>query len=92
LDAARHDIQKYLKRERRKDVPAGADFWDFDCRLGTDPENAQTVSLAALTEGITLLAQQGVPQFYVEIFAKPGVRTPRPQGAGATAQGEADED
>ena len=30
LDAVKHDVRKYLKRERRRDLPEGADFWDFD--------------------------------------------------------------
>ena len=36
LEAAKHDIRKYLKRERRKPLPAGADIWDFDARFGQD--------------------------------------------------------
>ena len=34
LDAVKHDIRKYMKRERRDPLPEGADFWDFDCRFG----------------------------------------------------------
>ena len=44
LEAIKHDIRKYLKRERRRDVPAGADFWDFDCKFGlTEDTSAQRV-------------------------------------------------
>jgi hypothetical protein len=40
LEAIKHDIRKYLKRERRRDVPEGADFWDFDCKFGLTEEAA----------------------------------------------------
>ncbi len=38
LDAVKHDIRKYFKRERSRPVPAEADFWDFDCKVGTSAE------------------------------------------------------
>ena len=30
LEAVKHEIRKYIKRERRRDLPEGAHFWDFD--------------------------------------------------------------
>ena len=36
LEAVKHDIRKYQKRERRRELPAGAHFWDFDCRFGAE--------------------------------------------------------
>ena len=41
LDAVKHDIRKYMKRERRDPLPEGADFWDFDCRFGADKDSAE---------------------------------------------------
>jgi hypothetical protein len=32
LEAVKHDIRKYFKRERGRPVPAGADFWDNPAR------------------------------------------------------------
>jgi hypothetical protein len=74
LDAVKHEIRKYMKRERRRDVPAGADFWDFDCRLGADEASAATVHPGSLIEGIDAIAKEGAEQFYVEVLAKPGHR------------------
>jgi hypothetical protein len=74
LDAVKHEIRKYMKRERRRDVPAGADFWDFDCRLGVDEASAVTVHPGNLIEGIDAIAKEGGAQFYVEVLAKPGHR------------------
>lgn len=81
LEAVKHDIRKYIKRERRRDIPEGADFWDFDCQFGATKEAAAVVHLSALTGLINGVVAEGGKQFYVEILAKPGKRTARPEGA-----------
>ncbi|MGV3682779.1 MAG: DUF6172 family protein [Acidovorax sp.] len=80
LEAVKHDIRKYIKRERRREIPAGADFWDFDCQFGATKEAATAVHLSALTGLINGVVAEGGKQFYVEILAKPGKRTARPAG------------
>jgi len=77
LEAVKHEIRKYLKRERRRDLPEGADFLDFDCRFGATRETAEVVHLAALMGQLDAIAKEGGEQAYVEILAKPGVRRPR---------------
>lgn len=85
LDAVKHELRKYMKRERRRDVPAGADFWDFDCRFGLAPESAEVVHQGNLIERIDAAAREGAESFYVEILAKPGHRKAKPAGAGEAA-------
>jgi Family of unknown function (DUF6172) len=88
LDAVKHEIRKYLKRERRRELPEGVDFWDFDCRFGLTQDAAEVVHLATLTGRIDTAAAEGAEQFYVEILAKHGHRQARPgrtAGASATA-------
>lgn len=77
LDAIKHEIRQYIKRERRKTLPEGVDFWDFDCQFGTRPDNAQGVHLATLTALIDAVAKDGGNAFYLELLAKPGHRTAR---------------
>ena len=77
LDAAKHDIRKYIKRERRRLLPEGVDFWDFDCRFGASEDTAQIAHIAELTPLIDALVQDGGTAFYVEILAKHGHRQPR---------------
>lgn len=91
LDAVKHEIRKYIKRERRRDVPEGADFWDFDCQFGRTKEEAAVVHLSALTGLVNEVAAEGGAQFYVEILAKPGKRQPRSAGEaghGGTEEGD----
>ena len=78
LDAAKHDIRKYVKRERAKPLPAGVDFWDFDCNLGASDATAAPVHFAALTGAIDELLKDGGDQFFVSVVAKAGHRTAKP--------------
>jgi hypothetical protein len=80
LEAVKHEVRKYIRRERRRDLPEGADYWDFDCRFGATEEAAEVVHLSALTGLIDGVAQAAGPQFYVEILAKPAQRKPKPPG------------
>jgi predicted N-acyltransferase len=80
LDAIKHEIRKYLKRERRRDLPEGVDFWDFDCKFGLSEDTAEVVHLANVITCIDTAAKEQASQFYVEILAKHGVRAKRPAG------------
>lgn len=82
LAALKNRIRKYIKRERRKKLPEGVDFWDFDCRLGPDEDSAAPVHIAELIPKLGALADAGNTHVYVEILAKPGHRTPRSTATG----------
>ncbi len=79
LEATKHEIRKYIKRERNRALPEGVDYWDFDCRFGSTQELSQIAHLAELTPLIDALVKEGGTQFYVEILAKHGHRQVRPQ-------------
>ena len=83
LDAAKHDIRKYVKRERSRPLPAGVDFFDFDCKLGASEGAAATLHFATLMGAINALVKDGVDQFYVEVVTTHGHRSARPVAAGA---------
>ena len=75
LEAIKGDVRKYLKRERRKPVKTGVDFWDFDCRVGVDQASAVVTHPAVVIEAIDATARtEGAATVFVELLAKPGVR------------------
>ena len=78
LEAVKHDIRKYFKRERSRPVPAGADFWDFDCKVGASADSAQAVRVGAVIEAVDAAVQSGATSVYVEILSKHGIRVPAP--------------
>ncbi|MDP3702340.1 MAG: DUF6172 family protein [Hylemonella sp.] len=86
LEAVKHDIRKYVKRQRRVALPQGVDFWDFDCRVGLSADTAAPVHFGNLIEQIDVAAQAGATAVYVELLVKNGQRQARPQVAGEEGQ------
>jgi predicted N-acyltransferase len=78
LEAVKHEVRKYVRRERRRALPEGVDFWDFDCRFGPTEAEAVVVHFATLTERMDAVATAGGNQFFVEILASHGRRQHRP--------------
>ena len=78
IEATKHDIRKYVKRQRRVPLPEGVDFWDFDCKFGANADDATPIHFAELTEKIDALVQAGGESFYLELLVKDGVRSFKP--------------
>jgi len=91
VEASKHDIRKYVKRERSRSLPAGVDFWDFDCKFGSNEAAAAVVHFATLMTLIDTAVQEGAEQFYVEVVTRHGHRSARPQGAQATSDTSGDD-
>lgn len=70
VDSIKHDIKKYLKKERNNKLPSGTKYWSFDCKLGQTEETATTLSLLELTKSIDDLVENKVKSIYVEMTAK----------------------
>ena len=83
LEAIKHEIRKYVKRQRRVPLPAGVDFCDFECRFGTTEAIATDVHFATLTALIDAVAKEGGDAFYIEILAKNGHRQTRAEAGSA---------
>ncbi|MGJ8697087.1 MAG: DUF6172 family protein [Verrucomicrobiaceae bacterium] len=79
LDSIKAELNKYLKRERRKELPEGVDFWDFDCRVGTDEASAASCHVNELSTAIDTAASSSPEAVYVEILSKKGIRSSKPK-------------
>jgi len=88
LDAIKHEVRKYVKRQRRVPVPAGVNFWDFDCKFGNDEDSAETVHLAEIIKRMDAAAAEGAAQVFVEMVAKEGHRRVRPAGEALPTQAD----
>lgn len=74
VEAVKHEVKKYLKRERNKKLPNDVDFWDFDCKFGATEADAEEVHVSTLNQKISEAEAQQQKSFYIEILAKPGHR------------------
>jgi hypothetical protein len=78
VDSVKHEVRKYVKRERRRQLPEGMDYWDFDCKFGLAAESSEVAHLATLVGRVDAAAKEGAAQVYVEILARPAKRKPKP--------------
>ncbi|MEA3492066.1 MAG: DUF6172 family protein [Campylobacterota bacterium] len=75
VEASKHEIRKYLKRERNKKLPDGVDYWDFDCCFGQNSEETQSIHVAEITTALDKAYDRSWERCYIEIIAKPAQRT-----------------
>ncbi|NQZ33359.1 MAG: hypothetical protein HRU06_18985 [Oceanospirillaceae bacterium] len=74
VDSIKHDVKKYIKRERNKQLPSDQDYWDFDCKYGTSESEAASIHLSEINKSIDTAAKQELESFYLEILVKPAKR------------------
>jgi len=80
VDSIKYDIKKYLNRERRKTLPAGMDYWTFDCRFGATVDVAEKIFTSEINKHIDAAVAQELESFYVEILARACKHKPRELG------------
>lgn len=78
VDAIKHEVKKYIKRERNKALPADVDFWDFDCKYGAEETSSKAIHLSEINKYISEAEAEKLESFYLEILVKPGHRQKKP--------------
>lgn len=81
VEAIKHEVRKYIKRERRRKLPDDVDFLDFDCRFGADEASSDVIHLSAIDKSIDWAVSEQLPSFYLEILSRPGHRSRKPKAA-----------
>ena len=74
VEQIKSDVRKYVKRERKKPLPEGVDFWDFGCQVGQGEAAPETKHLEEIVPAIDQAAAVGCASVYIEILARPGHR------------------
>ena len=65
IEAVKSEVRKYLKRNRRKDLPKGADFWDFLCKFGATEAEAKKCHWAEIDKFIDQAEKDELKSFYI---------------------------
>jgi hypothetical protein len=71
-DKIKHEVKKYIARERRKSTPENVDFWDFNCVIGATAQEAKMIEVKDINSQVSTYVTEGKSEFYLEILAKPG--------------------
>jgi hypothetical protein len=78
LEAIKHEIRKYAKREKKKTLSDKEKmYWDFDCRIGASAEDAKAVIFEDLINALDEIKATGAEEVYVEILAKEVEKPPK---------------
>ena len=71
LEAVKHEIRKYVKREKKKKLSdSKLLYWDFDCKVGATEDSAEVVVFEELIKALDAVKEGGAKEVYVEILAK----------------------
>ncbi|WP_029407720.1 DUF6172 family protein [Thiomicrorhabdus sp. Milos-T2] len=78
IESIKKEVRKYLNRERKKALPKGTNFWDFDCKFGADESTSKEFHVSEINNIIDKVQADGLESFYLEILAKAVTRTKKP--------------
>lgn len=70
VDAIKHEVRRYVKRERGKRLPEGFEVWEFSCKVGSDPSSAEPKDLREIASAIDVVAASGTASVFIEVVAR----------------------
>ncbi len=74
LEAIKHEIRKYIKREKRKPLPEEVDFWKFNCKFAKNDEEPKEIDFLEITKNIDEASKEECESFYMEILSSEGIK------------------
>ncbi len=72
LESIKHNIRKYIKREKRKELPEGSNFWKINCKFGQTQDSAVEIRFEDIMKNINEASEQNLESFYIELIAQAG--------------------
>lgn len=79
IEAAKNEVKKYIKQERARALPEGADFWGFNCKFGQVESKARDIHEGDINVNISSAQNQHWKSFYLEVVPTPKTRMKRPK-------------
>lgn len=85
VELIKGQINKYIKRERKKSLPDGFDFFDFDCSFGDSVEQKKEIHVTEISKYIDEAVLRQQERFYLELLSFPRKRTKKPKTEDGTS-------
>ena len=79
VESIKHEIRKYIKREKNKPLPEGVDFWKFECKFAKNSDEPKTIEFVDITKNIDEASNEKCETLYMEILSVEGKREPKPE-------------
>lgn len=77
VESIKHEIRKYIKREKNKPKPEGVDFWKFECKFAKNSDEPKTIEFIDITKCIDEASSENCETLYMEILSVEGKREPK---------------
>jgi hypothetical protein len=77
VESIKHEVKKYLGRERRKTLPEGTDYWTFDCQFGASEETAEVIFTSEINKRIDGAVERDLTAFHLVILARAETHKPK---------------
>lgn len=71
LDAIKHEVRKYVRRELNKTHPDATRRRTFSCRVGASEANAHETPLKNISAAVDRVAQEGADHVFIAIKSTP---------------------
>ncbi|MDC0932307.1 DUF6172 family protein [Arcobacteraceae bacterium] len=69
VEAIKNEIRKYIKREKRKTLPEGMNFWNMDCKFGQNDAEPETIAFQDITKCIDEAVDANCKSIYLELLS-----------------------
>jgi hypothetical protein len=70
LDSIKNNIRKYIKREKRKELPEGSNFWKINCKFGDTEASAVEIRFEDIMKNINEASERKLESFYIELISE----------------------
>lgn len=71
VDAIKNELRKYIKREKKKDLPNKKTmYWDFACKFGQSEELALECEFDEIILHLNSVVEKNWDECYIEVMAK----------------------
>ncbi len=77
VESIKHEVRKYITREKKKILPDGFDYWHFVCKFAIEGEEIQDIDFTDITKSIDKAYESQKDTFYLEILKEPAKRSPK---------------
>ena len=73
VESVKHEIRKYIKREKNKSLPKDVDFWKLECKISKDNDALVFVEFPNLIKTIDTLVLENAQTLNIEILSFEGI-------------------
>jgi len=77
VESIKHEIRKYIKREKNKPLPDDVDFWKLECKISKNSDKLASIEFQNLIKTIDILVSEEAESLNIEILSFKGIKKPK---------------